>query len=320
MSLRHIARHFLSVALLAAICAAASAQETTPAIKGVVNAGTAIQLVKDGFEAVEGPVHDASGGLLFTNNRMSRIVRVAPDGNVATWYEGKGAPNALSYTTKGELVATLHENLAIGILKPGEAPRVLVGTFEGNAFNRPNDLVADKRGNIYFTDSVSLTATAPPVIPSAVYQITADGKLVRITTEIERPKGIALSPDERTLFVANTAGEWIYAYELDAKGTPGKRREFAKLSLPPPAANAAPSTNSGADGIAVDDKGRIYVATTIGVQVFSAKGEALGNIVLPKQPQNLAFAGKSLSDLYVVGRGAVYRIATQTHGVKRAGK
>lgn len=290
----------------------------TPAIAGVVDAGTPIELVKDGFEAVEGPLPLPDGGLIFTNNRAARIVRIASDGAVSSWYEGAGGANALTRTPKGEVVATLTENRAIGVVQPGQAPRVLVGEYEGTRFNRPNDLVASRRGDVYFTDTVPLTATAPPDIPSAVYGLSANGKLVRIAADIARPNGVALSPDERTLYVANTSGEWVYAFELDRKGQAGKRRDFAKLTLPP--MQTGTMGGAGADGLAIDEKGRLYVATTVGVQVFSSKGAPLGTITLPKQPQNLAFAGPNRSALFVVGRGAVYRIATHTHGPNRAGK
>lgn len=300
--------------------AAAAAPVATPAIAGVVKEGTPVHLVKDGFEAVEGPMRDTDGGVLFTNNQAGRILRVASDGSVSTWFEGPLGANALTRNGKGEIIATLQKTLAIGIVQPGAEPRILAGNYEGKPFNRPNDLVADTRGNVYFTDSVPLGAIGTPAIPSALYQIGADGKLVRITTDIPRPNGVALSPDERTLYVANTAGEWVLAYALDAKGTPGASREFARLALPPPAANGTVSTSSGADGIAVDRDGRLFVATTVGVQVFSPRGDALGVIQLPRQPQNLAFAGKDGSVLYVVGRGSVYRIDTLTRGPERPGK
>ncbi len=302
----------------AAAAAAAPVATATPAIAGVVNAGTPIQLIKDGFEAVEGPMRDTDGSVLFTNNQAGRVLRVAADGTVSTWFEGPYGANALARTTKGEIVATLQKTPVIAVLQPGAQPKTVVDQYDGKPFNRPNDLVADKRGNIYFTDSIPLGSTAPVILPSALYQIAADGKLLLITTDIPRPNGVALSPDERTLYVANTSGEWVFAFELDSKGTAGKRRDFAKLATPPAQGNAAPA--GGADGIAVDDKGRIYVATTLGVQVFSDKGEALGVIAMPKQAQNLAFGGKDRNELYVVGRGSVYRIATLARGRDAAGK
>ncbi|MEO6185473.1 MAG: SMP-30/gluconolactonase/LRE family protein, partial [Steroidobacteraceae bacterium] len=217
-----------------------------------------------------------------------------------------------------EIVATLNVSLAIAVIQPGVAPRVLVGNYNGTPFNRPNDLVADRRGNIYFTDTVPLTATAPPVIPSALYQLTSKGKLIRIATDIARPNGVALSPDERTLYVANTSGESIYAYKLGRNGEVKKRSDFARLVVPPPANGDTPG--SGADGLAVDEKGRLYVATTLGVQVFTEDGKPLGIIAMPKTPQNLAFSGPNKGVLFVVGRGSVYRIAMLTHGPARSGK
>jgi gluconolactonase len=303
--------------LLSGMCLSAGAQQA-PDISGVVAAGTPIELVKDGFEAVEGPMPQPDGGLLFTNYRAGRVMRIAADGSVSVWYEGPGGANALTPTTKGEIAATLVDGKTISVLKPGEAPRELVGNYQGVPFNRPNDLVADHRGNIYFSDTTSPTATTPAVMPSAVYQLTAKGKVVRITTEITRPNGVALSPDERTLYVADTSGEWLYAVSLNRKGEAKKVREFAKLAVPPPQNGAKPA--SGADGLAVDEKGRLYAATTLGVQVVSAEGKPMGVIAMPKQPQNLAFSGAGRSALFVVGRGSVYRIATLTRGPDRAGK
>lgn len=265
-------------------------------------------------------MRDADGGVLFTNNQAGRILRVAPDGSISTWFEGPLGANALTRNSKGEVIATLQKSLGIGVVQPGSPPRMLAEAFEGKAFNRPNDLVADARGNVYFTDTVPLGFTGEPSLPSALYRIDAAGKLTRITTEIPRPNGVALSPDERTLYVANTAGEWVLAWALDAQGVPGAMREFAKLALPPARQGAAAPTGAGADGLAVDRDGRLFVATTVGVQVFSPQGEALGVIPMPRQPQNLAFAGADRSQLFVVGRGAVYRIATRTRGPDRPGK
>jgi len=315
---------FLAVPFLLSAFAAAAAEapSQTPAIAGVVRAGTPIELVKDDFESVEGPLPQADSGVLFSNARANRIHRIAPDGTLSVWYEGTGGANGLTVTPKGEIAATLIDRRAVAIVKPGAEPRVLVDSVDGAPFHRPNDVVASQRGDLYFSDMPAAPATGPLVPPSSVYRLTAKGELSRVIGTIARPNGVALSPDERTLYVANTAGEWIYSFPLDRDGKPGAPREFARLVMPPPAETAAATAaaGSGADGIAIDDQGRLFVATTVGVQVFSPKGEPLGIIVLPKSPQNLAFSGPGKGTLYVVGRGAVYRIATQTHGPRRAGK
>lgn len=114
-----------------------------------------------------------------------------------------------------------------------------------------------------------------------------------------------------TLYVANTYGEHVLAYQVKSDGSVTGRRNFAKLDG---VTKTDTGVTSGADGLAVDSKGRLYVASTSGVQVFDARGAALGVIALPKAPQNLAFAGDGKKTLYVVGRGAAYRIAVLTPG------
>lgn len=293
---------------------------TAPMILGVVSAGTPVELLADGFESVEGPLPQLDDGLLFTNARMNRVLRLAPDGRLSVWFEGPGGANALTRTPEGDIVATMTESRMIAVLQPGQPPRPLAGDFEGRQFNRPNDIIADSRGNLYFTDTAS-AAPGASTLPAAVYQVTRKGKLVRIVQGIERPNGVALSPDERTLYVANTAGEWVIAVALDRDGDAKKARNFARLAMPAPAPAGAPqASGSGADGMAVDEKGRLYVATALGVQVFSDEGEAMGIIALPKQPQNLAFSGPGRHSLFVVGRGSVYRIQMLARGPQRTGK
>jgi gluconolactonase len=157
------------------------------------------------------------------------------------------------------------------------------------------------------------------VVPAAVgfYWLDRRGKLHLVASDIRRPNGVALSPDEKTVYLADTAGEAVIAYRVRADGSLADRRDFAKLAGFRQTPNGL---SSGADGIVVDEAGRVYVASNAGVEIFSAAGAALGTIALPRQPQNLAFGGKSHDHLYVVGRGSVYRIATLTRGVNRPGK
>jgi gluconolactonase len=305
--------------MLCASGAAAWAQvpATTPAIAGVTAAGTAIEIVKEGFDGTEGPLPRPDGGILFTENRAGRIVRIAADGATSVWHPASGA-NALAYNPKGQIVAALTASPAIGIgvVDAGVEPRLLVKDHSGRPFGRPNDLIVGKHGQVYFTDPGVAAAAGEPPTPTAVYQLASDGRLTLIASDVARPNGVALSPDERRLYLADTPGEWIIAFDLDEQGAVKGRRNFAKLATQP--SDTGP--RGGADGLAVDEDGRLYVASSLGVQVFSPDGKALGIIALPKSPQNLAFAGKDRSVLYVVGRGSVYRLATLTHGPHRAGK
>ncbi len=318
--------------LLASLClalgASAGAQTAavapvptvTPAIAGVVKAGTPIQLVKEGFTGTEGPVTLPDGSLIFTETQANRITRIAEDGSTSVFVEGSNGANGLGFTPNGDLYAVQVLKPRVGIVFPDPKVRTLADNYEGKPFGRPNDLVVDKGGNVYFTDSganppaAGQAAPAKPPVETAkpaVYRISKQGELKRLASDIERPNGIQLSPDEKVLYVANTLGEYLLSYDIQADGSVGPRRNFAKLDG---WRKTDTGGTSGADGLAVDDAGRVYVATNTGIQVFSAKGDALGTIALPKQPQNLAFAGEDKKTLYAVGRGAVYRIAVLTPG------
>lgn len=307
----------LAGAAIAFTGAAAADTLTAAGIPGVIAQGAVIELVKDGFEGTEGPLPQADGSLLFTENRAGRIVRVAPDGSTSVWHADSGGANALALLPDGRIVAALTASPSIGVVHAGEPPQVLASGYQGRAFLRPNDLVTGRLGQVYFTDPGSNPAPgeSPPEV--AVYHLTADGKVQRIAADIRRPNGIALSPDERTLYVADTAGEWVVAFELDAQGNASGQRNFARLAG---FQQTEAGPRSGADGLTVDATGRLYVASTAGVQVFSPGGEPLGILALPLAPQNLAFAGEGRATLYVVGRGAVYRVPTLTRGPDRPGK
>ena len=136
---------------------------------------------------------------------------------------------------------------------------------------------------------------------------------MKVAEGIERPNGITLSRDEKTLYVNNTSGEYLLAFDVKADGTLANRRNFAKYDGVTTAANGV---NSGADGLAIDEQGRVYVATSTGVQVFDVKGTLLGTIPLSRAPQNLAFAGKDKKTLYVVGRGSAFKVDLMTAGLQ----
>src|SRR5690606_23589313 len=142
-------------------------------------------------------------------------------------------------------------------------------------------------------------------------------RVARVASDILRPNGVALSPDEKTLYVADSWGEALLAYSVLPAGSLADRRPFAPLAG---FRVTGDGPASGADGIALDAQGRVPVATSAGVDVSAPDGTALGVIALPKQPQRLAFGGADRSLLYVVGRGSAYRIATLTRGVDRPGK
>lgn len=284
----------------------------TPAIAGIVAAGTPIELLKEGFKGTEGPVALSDGSLIFTETQANRITRIAADGSTSTFLDNSNGSNGLGFTSNGDLYSVQVLNPRVGVVYPPTKVKTLADQFEGKPFGRPNDLVVDKQGGVYFTDSgAQPKPDQGPTAKPAVYHIPPGGALQRIASDIERPNGIQLSPDEKVLYVANTLGEYVLAYDIAADGSVGPRRSFARLAG---WSKTDTGYSSGADGLAVDAKGRLYVASNIGIEIFSASGEALGSIALPKKPQNLAFAGVDKKSLYVVGRGAAYKITVLTPG------
>ncbi len=287
-------------------------------IPGVVKAGTPIELVSQGFDGTEGPLPLPDGSLVFTENRVDRIRRIADDGTVSVFTERNGNPNSIARGADGSIVAAQTGKPGISVIYPADKARVLVDNFQGRPFNRPNDLIVDHSGGVWFTDpgpgpAQRQPGVAPPAVAPipAVYYLPAQGGLRQLTTDIRRPNGISLSPDEKTLYVADTYGEHVLAYELGRGGTVSAPRKFAKLAGFRQTENGP---SSGADGLAIDAAGRLYVASSAGVEVFDRKGGALGVLDIPNPPQNLAFAGNDRGTLYVVGRGAVWKIRTQTQG------
>lgn len=285
----------------------------TPAIPGVVAAGTPVQLIREGFQGTEGPVTLPDGSLIFTETQASRITRIAADDSISTFLENSNGSNGLGFNSRGELISVQTVKPQVGVVYPPAGVKVLAAEYQGQPFGRPNDLVVSSKGGVYFTDpGVAPQAGQPPQPKPAVYFISPQGKLSRLAIELARPNGIQLSPDEKLLYVANTLGEHVLAYDIAADGTVSGERRFARLSGWSRSDTGVSS--SGADGLAVDAQGRLYVASNAGIEVFAASGDALGVIPLPKKPQNLAFAGPDKRTLYVVGRGAAYRIAVQTPG------
>jgi gluconolactonase len=298
-------------------------ETAAPAIAGVVAAGTRVQVIKTGFTGTEGPIGMPDGTVIFTETQANRITHIAADGSTTVFLENTNGSNGLAFDAKGRLISvqTTPGKTQIGVIYPKEREAVLSDNFEGKPFGRPNDLVVDKKGGVYFTDPGPNAAPGqpPPAAPlgPAVYYVPAGGRAMRIAEGIERPNGIQLSPDEKTLYVNNTSGEYLLAFDIKSDGTVTNRRNFAKYDK---VTTTPQGVSSGADGLAVDAQGRLYVATTPGVQVFSAKGELLGTIPLSLPPQNLAFAGPGKKTLYVVGRGAAFRIQLEAAGYQGRAK
>jgi len=309
---------FLPLLILAALSGTGSVMASTvvPHIQGVTAPDTALEFIKAGFEGTEGPIAAPDGSLLFTETRANRITKISSDNQISTFLEQSNGSNGLAFSPSGELISVQVADSRVGVIYPKEKTKVLAADFHGKKFQRPNDLVLAKNGGVYFTDSGSAGTEQKPDQPrTAVYYIDPKGKTHQVIAEnqLKRPNGIQLSRDEKTLYVANTGGEYVLAYPVNSDGTLGQGKDFAKLRDGLQKGENG-NWSSGADGLAVDEQGRLYVTSNAGVEVFDQAGKALGVIPVPHKPQNLAFAGKDKKTLYIVGRGAAYRLPVLTAG------
>jgi gluconolactonase len=290
-----------------------------PNIPGVVAGGTKVQVIKDGFQGTEGPISLPDGSLIFTETQANRITKIDKDDTTSTFLENTNGSNGLAFDTRGRLISvqTTPGQTKIGLIYPKGSETTLTDNFEGKPFGRPNDLVVDKKGGVYFTDpgpnAAPGTTPPPPPLPPAVYYVAPGGRTIKVADGIERPNGIQLSRDEKILYVNNTSGEYLLAFDIQADGTVRNRRNFAKYDG---VTQSATGVTSGADGLALDNEGRVYVAQSTGIQVLGQDGQHLGTIPLSRAPQNLAFAGADKKTLYVVGRGAAFKVQMLTPGFK----
>lgn len=299
----------------------------TPAIADVVKAGTLVAAVREGFAGAEGPAVLKDGSILFAEQRSNKIIKIGLDGSISTFLENDGGTHRLALTPAGDIVAANTGEGSVGITVLSPAKRVIAtGLGKDKPFIHPNDLAISAKGNIYVTDPGAYQKAvrgAKPATPeelaavkTGVYWINPKGKVALVTDTIPWPNGIVLSPDEKTVYIANTVGDSLVAFDVQPDGSLKGQRPFGKLA----GFKSSPQGGRGADGIAIDREGRVYATTSAGVEVFAPDGAALGVIPVPRSPQALVFGGADRSRLYVLGRGSVYRIATLTKGPDRLGK
>jgi gluconolactonase len=182
----------------------------------------------------------------------------------------------------------------------------------GTGLRSPNDLIRDRKGGIYFTDPAPRPAPdVAPKEPGNVYYLPLGGTALLIDDKIQRPNGITLSLDEKTLYVDDTEGLSVYAFDVQPDGHVTNKREFVQLKEPE---KGSLGMRSRGDGMALDAMGRLYVGTAAGIQVIDPKGKHLGIIRLPAVARNLAFAGPDRRTLYLTTLEALYRVRMLSAG------
>jgi gluconolactonase len=297
------------------------------ALDAIVPPNPKVFKLAEGFKFTEGPVWSRTGGyLLFSDPNSNTIYKYVPDGQLSVYREKSGyegadiaeyrqpGSNGLTFDAQGRLTIDQHGNRRVIRLEQDGAVTVLADKYEGKRLNSPNDLVYRSDGTLYFTD--------PPFgLPKfqddprrelphyGVYSLR-QGKLRLVSTDFTGPNGIALSPDEKYLYV----GDWddhnkvVMRYDALPDGTLANGELFFDLTQAP--------GEDAIDGAKVDQAGNVYVSGPGGLWIISPAGKHLGTIVTPMHPHNMAWGDDDGKTLYLTARSGLYRIRLKIAGVR----
>jgi gluconolactonase len=304
-----------------------SVERLDPAIDGLLAKDAKVEVLAKGLDWAEGPVWSKRDGCLYFSDVPQNVIyRWAEKGGVTgylkprgSWGEpprgGEPGSNGLTIDKDGRLVACQHGERRVARREGDGKWTVLADRYEGKRFNSPNDLVFDSKGNLFFTDPVyglegKLNDPKKELPFQGVYRVSADRKLSLVTKEIKFPNGVALSPDERTLYVAesNEQKPQVWAFDLKSDGTVANPRTFFDAS-----ALAAKKLKGLPDGLKVDQRGNIWLGGPGGILVISPQGKHLGTILTGEATANCAW-GDDGSTLYFTADMYLCRIRTLARG------
>ncbi len=296
-----------------------------PAIDRIIGRNPKLFKLAEGFEFTEGPVWTKEG-LLFSDPNANKIYRYSTDGKLSVFREPSGysgndigeyrqpGSNGLTLDPSGSVVINQHGNRRVVRIERDGRETVIADSFEGKRLNSPNDLVYRSDGTLFFTDppfGLPKFADDPrkELAFSGVYSVR-DGKLTLLTKEFSGPNGIALSPDERLLYVGNWDDnkKTVYRYELNPDGSIKDGRLFYDFT--------GVKGEDAIDGVKVDVDGNVYVSAPGGLQILSPDGKLLGTIVTPMHVHNMAWGDDDGTTLYLCARSGLYKIRLNVSGVR----
>jgi gluconolactonase len=316
-----------------AICSTALAQKAPTGDPSILPAGAKLERLWTGGHLTEGCAMGPDGAVYFSDitftsqakMQAGHIMRYDPKTGQTTVYRSpSGMSNGIKFDAQGRMVVA--EGADYGgrritrtDMKTGKS-EILAGLYEGKPFNAPNDIAIDTKGRIYFSDPRYLghEPIEQPVL--GVYRIDPDRSVHRIITDAGKPNGVAISPDEKTLYVVSNDDGLLGFDRLPAGVATRKgRMELMAYDLKPDGTAAYRKTlvnyspEDGPDGLVLDRDGNLYVAVRdakrFGVIVYTPEGKELAYIPTPELPTNVGFGrGSESKVLYITAGGALYRI------------
>lgn len=270
----------------------------------IIEPGTKVEKLADGFLFTEGPAADAKGNVYFTDQPNDRIMIWSLSGKLSTFMQPCGRSNGLSFDKDGNLWACADQKNELWCITPDRKITVIPSKYQEKPLNGPNDLWNTPYGGVYFTDPYYKrtwwdhdTMQQPY---QAVYYLKPDHKtIIRVIDDLVQPNGIVGTPDGKTLFVADIAGNKTWKYSINKDGSLGNKKLFC---------------DKGSDGMTIDVMGNIYL-TGAGVSIFDRNGVFIGSIPVPENwTANVCFGGNDMKSLFITASKGLYRIRTNIKG------
>ena len=253
-------------------------------------------MIAQQFKFTEGPVWDKTRQvLLFSDIEANRIYQLALKNSVSIYRAPSNKSNGLVFDSAHHLLAAEHGSRSVTLTQADGTIVTIADYYQGKKLNSPDDLTVRADGSIYFTDpTYGLENRQAGVDFMGLYRLSPFGDIVLEGKFDQFPNGVALSPDQKTLFLALTAANQVISFDLSENGDIKNSKVFANVPVP--------------DGLAVDVIGDIYVAGLDGIYLFSSQGTLLGKIKTARQPANCKFGGPSGKILFITARDFLYGV------------
>ncbi|MDX1947250.1 MAG: SMP-30/gluconolactonase/LRE family protein [Pirellulaceae bacterium] len=301
-------RHLLPVF---AICLATLLISYASADEPLLDDTFPVERIVDSCRFTEGPAIDKEGNLFFSDGYNDRIMRYGTDGKLTEFRKPCGKTNGMAFDREGRLVmcqsAGMGGGRKVARLEKDGTETVLAAEYEGKRLTAPNDVCVDPEGRIFFTDPAGLGVDNPQG-ESSVFRIDAPGKIVKIIDNLQKPNGILLTPDGKTLYVSDRGTQQLHRYKVAEDGSVSDDTVIYDFS-----------PDRGIDGMRLDAHGNIWAAAgqdkTTGLFVISPAGKLLLHKPMPEFSTNLCFGGPDGKTLYFTATTSVYKLRTTVPGV-----
>jgi gluconolactonase len=269
----------------------------------IIAPGATLQLVSKQFSFTEGPATNKKGVVFFTDQPNDKIWKW-DNGTLSVFLDKSRRANGMYFDKKGNLIACAEEKNEIICISPKGKVTVLLSEFEGKKLNGPNDLWIDNKGGIYFTDPYFQRSfwerKAPDIKEQRLYYLPKGKKQAVIAdSNYQVPNGIMGTRDGKTLYVADMRGRKTYRYNIMLDGSLSNKQVFVE---------------QGSDGMAIDERGNIYL-TGNGVSVYDSQGKKIQQIAV-QGTTNVCFGGKNKDILFITARDAVYTLQMKVRGAE----